>query len=114
MKLTVDDIKNISSIKNEPEWMLDFRLNSYNYFIDCVEPNFGPKLSIDYDSINYYKRNDDILTDNWDNISEEIRDVFDNLGVIKAEDKYLDGIGAQYDSEMIYHNMIKYTCKTED
>ena len=49
MKLTIDDIKNISSIKDEPSWMLNFRLNSYQYFISCDEPNFGPKLKIDYD-----------------------------------------------------------------
>ena len=107
MKLTIDDIKEISSIKGEPLWMLDFRLNSYNYFINSLEPNFGPKLNIDYDSINYYKKNTDKLTDNWDNISSDVRDVFDNLGVIKAEEKYLDGMGAQYDSEVIYHNMIQ-------
>ena len=107
MRLTIDDIKEISSIKGEPLWMLDFRLNSYNYFINSLEPNFGPKLNIDYDSINYYKKNTDKLTDNWDNISSDVRDVFDNLGVIKAEEKYLDGMGAQYDSEVIYHNMIK-------
>ena len=107
MKLTIDDIKEISSIKGEPLWMLDFRLNSYNYFINSLEPSFGPKLNIDYDSINYYKKNTDKITDNWDNISSDVRDVFDNLGVIKAEEKYLDGMGAQYDSEVIYHNMIK-------
>ena len=107
MRLTIDDIKEISSIKGEPLWMLDFRLNSYNYFINSLEPNFGPKLNIDYDSINYYKKNTDKLTDNWNNISSDVRDVFDNLGVIKAEEKYLDGMGAQYDSEVIYHNMIQ-------
>ena len=107
MKLTVEDIKNISSIKEEPSWMLDFRLNSYRYFINSNEPNFGPKLNINYDSINYYKKRDEELTNNWDNISGEVRDIFDNLGVIRAEKNYLDGMGAQYDSEVIYHNMIK-------
>ena len=107
MKLTVDDIKNISSIKEEPSWMLNFRLSSYQYFINSNEPTFGPKLKIDYDSINYYKKRDDKLTNNWDDISCEVRDIFDNLGVIEAEKNYLDGIGAQYDSEVIYHNMIK-------
>lgn len=107
MKLTVEDIKNISSIKEEPEWMLNFRLKSYDYFINSQEPNFGPKLKIDYDSINYYKKREEKLTNDWNNISCEVRDIFDHLGVIKAEKKYLDGIGAQYDSEVIYHNMIK-------
>jgi Fe-S cluster assembly scaffold protein SufB len=50
MKLTVEDIKNISSIKEEPYWMLDFRLNSYECFVNSLEPNFGPKLDIDYDN----------------------------------------------------------------
>lgn len=107
MKLTCDDIKNISSIKEEPSWMLDFRLKSFEYFINSKEPNFGPKLNIDYDSINYYKKREEQLTNDWNTLSCEVRDVFDNLGVIKAEQKYLDGIGAQYDSEVIYHNMIK-------
>ena len=107
MKLTREDIKSISSIKNEPVWMLNFRLNSYDYFVNSDNPKFGPKLDIDYDSINYYKKSEEELTDNWDNISSGVRDIFDNLGVIKAEEKYLDGMGAQYDSEVIYHNMIK-------
>ena len=107
MKLTREDIKKISTIKEEPQWMLEFRLQAFDYFKESEEPNFGPKLDIDYDSINYYKKREEELTDDWNNISEEVRDVFDNLGVIKAEKKYLDGIGAQYDSEVIYHNMIK-------
>lgn len=107
MKLTKEDIKQISSIKEEPSWMLEFRLKAFEYFQKAEEPAFGPKLNIDYDSINYYKKREEELTDNWDNISEDVRDVFDNLGVIDAEKKYLDGIGAQYDSEVIYHNMIK-------
>ena len=106
MKLTRDDIKNISTIKEEPEWMLEFRLNSFEYFKQAKEPNFGPKLKIDYDSINYYKKREEELTDNWNNISCDVRSIFDNLGVIKAEKQYLDGMGAQYDSEVIYHNMI--------
>ena len=107
MKLTVDDIKYISSIKEEPSWMLEFRLNAYNHFLNTNDPEFGPKLKIDYDSINYYKKREEQLTNDWNNVSCEIRDVFDNLGVIEAEKKYLDGMGAQYDSEVIYHNMLK-------
>ena len=107
MKLLDDDIKYISSIKDEPDWMLEFRLNSYKYFINSDEPDFGPKLNIDYDSINYYKKRNEQLTDDWDNISLDVRNVFDELGVIEAEKKYLAGMGAQFDSEVIYHNMIK-------
>ena len=107
MKLLDDDIKYISSIKDEPDWMLEFRLNSYKYFINSDEPDFGPKLNIDYDSINYYKKRNEQLTDDWNNISLDVRNVFDELGVIEAEKKYLAGMGAQFDSEVIYHNMIK-------
>lgn len=107
MQLTVNDIKNISTIKEEPHWMLDFRINSFNYFKESTEPDFGPKLNIDYDSINYYKKRDEELTNDWNNISDDVRGIFDDLGVIEAEKKYLDGMGAQYDSEVIYHNMIK-------
>lgn len=107
MKLTREDIQNISTIKEEPKWMLNFRLNSFDYFTQCEEPNFGPQLDIDYNSINYYKKREEQLTNDWNNISCEVRNIFDDLGVIRAEKKYLDGIGAQYDSEVIYHNMIQ-------
>ncbi|MBQ8193268.1 MAG: Fe-S cluster assembly protein SufB [Bacilli bacterium] len=105
MKLTSEVIKKISKIKNEPKWMLDFRLTALDAFNKSSNPTFGPKLDIDYDSINYYKEREDNLTNNWDNISSKVRNVFDDLGVISAEKKFLDGIGAQYDSEVIYHNM---------
>ena len=105
MKLTKEVVKKISSIKNEPKWMLDFRLNSLDAFLKSGNPTFGPKLDIDYDSITYYKERENNLTDNWNNISYDVRNIFDDLGVISAEKKYLDGMGAQYDSEVIYHNM---------
>lgn len=85
MKLTKEDIKQISSIKEEPRWMLEFRLKAFEHFKKTEEPSFGPKLNIDYDSINYYKKREEELTNNWNNIKEDIREVFDNLGVIDAE-----------------------------
>ena len=107
MQLTENLVKEISKIKQEPNWMTEFRLKSFNSFINLKEPNFGPKLKIDYNSITYYKKREQDITDNWDNIDDKVRNIFDDLGVIKAEKNYLDGIGAQYDSEVIYHNMIK-------
>lgn len=107
MKLTIDVVKKISSIKNEPDWMLEFRLNALDTFNKSENPSFGPRLDIDYDSINYYKEREEELTNNWNNISCEVRNLFDDLGVISAEKKFLDGVGAQYDSEVIYHNMNK-------
>lgn len=107
MKLTEEVVKKISSIKKEPEWMLEFRLKSYNSFSKIGNPNFGPELNIDYDSINYYKQREDELTNNWDNLKSEIRNTFDDLGLVKASKEYLDGTSCQYDSEVVYHNMIK-------
>ena len=107
MKLTIDDIKQISSIKEEQQWMLDLRIQAFKYFQQASDPNFGPKLKIDYDSINYYKKREEELTNDWNKISCSVRNVFNDLGVIDAEKKYLDGMGAQFDSEVIYHNMIK-------
>ena len=107
MKLTKEIVKKISNIKNEPKWMLDFRLKSLEAFLKSSNPSFGPKLDIDYDSINYYKEREENLTNNWNNLSCEVRNLFDDLGVISAEKKFLDGVGAQYDSEAIYHNMTK-------
>ena len=107
MKLTKEVVEEISKIKEEPKWMLDFRLTALDSFNKSTNPNFGPKLDIDYDSINYYKKRENNLTNNWNNITCEVRNLFDDLGVISAEKKFLDGVGAQYDSEVIYHNMVK-------
>jgi len=107
MKLTAGVVKKISNIKNEPDWMLNFRLNALDVFEKSNSPSFGPKLDIDYDSISYYKERVDNLTNDWNNISCDVRNLFDDLGVISAEKKFLDGAGAQYDSEVIYHNMNK-------
>jgi len=107
MKLTEEVIKEISTIKNEPAWMTEFRLKSLFTFEKLPLPNFGPPIDIDFDSITYYKKRTVALTNDWEKISCAIRNEFKSLGVIDAEKNYLDGIGAQYDSEVIYHNMIK-------
>ena len=108
-KLGLDENKiiEISSTKKEPKWMTDFRLNSYKAFKKLPNPKFGPELKIDFDLINYYKKVSDKVENNWDNISCPIKDTFEEVGLIDAEKKYLDGIGAQYESEVVYHNMIK-------
>ena len=96
----------ISKIKNEPKWMRDFRVNSFNKFKELLNPSFGPELKINFDDITYYKKvwkNED----DWNKVPKDIKNTFDKLGIIEAEQKYLAGIGAQYESEVIYHNMIK-------
>ncbi len=105
--LTIDKIKEISKLKKEPKWMLDFRLNAFNKFIELPNPNFGPELKIDFENINYYKRLSDEVFNDWNKVPEKAKKTFCKLGLPDAENKYLDGIGAQYDSEVIYHNMIK-------
>ena len=102
-----DKIIEISSIKNEPKWMMDFRLNAYEKFEELKNPNFGPELKINFNDINYYKRIDDKKYDDWNSVPNEARETFNKLGLPDAERKYLAGIGAQFDSEVIYHNMLK-------
>ena len=106
MRLTREMVLEISKIKNEPDWMRDFRIKSFEYFDKASNPNWGPKLNVNFDEITYYKKRDNELTNDWEKISCAIRNEFKDLGVIDAEHKYLDGMGAQYDSEVIYHNMI--------
>lgn len=106
-KLNKETVKDISKLKNEPEWMTEFRLKSYEEFESQNNPNFGPPLDIDFDIITYYKKISEEVENNWDKVDKNVKDTFDDLGIIEAEHKYLDGIGAQFDSEAVYHNMIK-------
>ena len=109
MKKNIDENKviEISKIKNEPEWMTEFRLKSYKKFIELNNPKFGPELKIDFDIINYYKKIDNKIHDNWSSVPKEARETFCKIGLPDAEKKYLAGVGAQYESEVIYHNMIQ-------
>lgn len=104
--LSLDVVKEISKIKKEPLWMRDFRVNSYKYFKKCDMPSFGPTLNIDFDNITYYKRINDKVFNNWDSVRCDVKNTFDNIGIISAEKEYLGGVGAQFDSEVIYHNML--------
>lgn len=103
--LNEDNIRKISNIKNEDSDILDFRLKSYQRFLNLDMPSYGPKFNIDFDDVTYYRTNDDEMTNNWDKINCSIRNEFRDLGVIKGEE-HMDGIGVQYESEVIYHNMI--------
>jgi len=105
--LNDEQIKKISKIKKEPKWMLEFRKESFKKFCELNDPNFGPELNIDFDIITYYKKVSEQVSESWDNVSNDIRDTFDKIGLIDAENKYLDGVGAQFESEVVYHNIIK-------
>lgn len=104
MKLNKEFIRKVSKSKNEPEWMLEFRLKSFEKFLELDNPKFGPKLDINFDEINYYKKVLE-LTDSWDSVDSDVRKTFDDLGVIKAENDYLCGVSNQIESEVFYHSM---------
>ena len=99
-------IREISKIKNEPKWMLEFRINAYKKFLEFPNPDFGPELKIDFKSINYYKRVVEEIESDWNKLPCEITDTFNKIGLIDAEKKYLDGVKAQYESEVIYNSML--------
>jgi Fe-S cluster assembly protein SufB len=105
--LNKETIKEISAIKKEPKWMTDFRIMALNKFFELGNPNFGPELKIDFSEITYYKKVTDKIESNWDKVPTDVKETFDKIGLIEAEEKYLGGVGAQYESEVIYHNMLK-------
>ena len=105
--LSKQKIKEISAIKKEPTWMKDFRLEAFEAFKELPNPKFGPELKINFDQITYYKRIDDQIYQDWEQVPKEARSTFDQIGLPEAEKKYLGGIGAQYESEVIYHNMLQ-------
>lgn len=104
MKLNKEFITKVSKLKNEPEWMLEFRLKSFEKFLELDNPNFGPHIDIDFDNINYYKKELD-LTDDWNKVDDNLRTTFKNLGVIDAENNYLCGVSNQVESEVFYHKL---------
>lgn len=98
----------ISKLKNEPQWMLDFRLQAYQNFKNLENPSYGPSLAeLDFDNYTYYIKSSDKNARTWDDVPEKIKDTFDKLGIPEAEAKYLSGVATQYESEVVYHNMIE-------
>ncbi len=96
----------ISAHKEEPEWMLKFRLKALDHFLKRPMPTWGADLSgIDFDNIYYYIKPVDEMGRSWDEVPESIRNTFDKLGIPEAERKFLAGVSAQYDSEVVYHSI---------
>ena len=104
--LNENTINKISDIKGEEDYFRKYRLDSLKKFFELKDPDYGPKYSIDYNKIIFYKNVLDGVKNDWQQVSEQIKCEFEDLGVIESE-KNLDGIGIQYESEVIYHNMIK-------
>ena len=99
-------VAEISAMKGEPEWMRDFRLKAFDYFLKRPMPEWGADLSdIDFDDIYYYIRPTEKASKSWDEVPEYIKDTFEKLGIPEAERKFLAGVGAQYESEVVYHSL---------
>ncbi|MFH2019842.1 MAG: Fe-S cluster assembly protein SufB [archaeon] len=107
--LTEEIIRKISGIKNEPVWMLELRLKSYKYYLEKKMPEWGANLkSIDFDNIYYYGKPEGEQAKDWKDVPKDIRNTFDRLGIPEAEKKFLAGVGAQYESEVVYHSLKKH------
>lgn len=106
--LSEEKVKKISEIKNESDWVLDYRLKGYKSFMEQKMPLFGPEINLNFDDVIYYKNNeaDKKLENNWNNILKPVVDELDSVGVLESE-KHFGGMGVQYESEVIYHNMIE-------
>lgn len=106
--LTEEIVREISNMKEEPQWMLDYRLKALEQFYKMPMPQWGGDLSaLDFDEITYYVKPSEATQRSWDEVPEEIKATFDKLGIPEAEQKYLAGVSAQYESEVVYHNMKK-------
>ncbi len=102
--LNSEIIKEMSGMKNEPKWMHDFRLKSHERFLKRPMPAWGGDLGgIDFDDIYYYIKPTEKLSDDWEDVPESIKDTYEKLGIPEAERKYLAGVTAQYESEVVYH-----------
>jgi Fe-S cluster assembly scaffold protein SufB len=101
-----ETVEEISRIKEEPDWMLKFRLRAYDHFVQRPMPQWGGDLShIDFDRIVYYRKPSEREEKSWDDVPEQIKQTFEKLGIPEAERKFLAGVGAQYDSEVVYHSV---------
>lgn len=106
MGLDREIVEQISAMKGEPEWMLDFRVKAFDHFQKRPMPTWGGDLSeLDLDNIYYYVKPAEAESKSWDDVPETIKNTFEKLGIPEAEQKFLAGVGAQYESEMVYHQI---------
>jgi Fe-S cluster assembly protein SufB len=99
-------VEEISAVKEEPDWMLQFRLRAYDHFVQRSMPTWSDGLDqIDFDKIVYYRKPSEREEKSWDDVPDQIKQTFERLGIPEAERKFLAGVGAQYDSEVVYHSV---------
>jgi Fe-S cluster assembly protein SufB len=104
--LSREVVESISDYKDEPEWMREFRLKALAHFMQRPTPTWGGNLGqIDWDDIHYFVRASEKASRSWDEVPEDIKKTFDRLGIPEAERKFLSGVGAQYESEVVYHQV---------
>jgi len=104
--LSREIVESISDYKDEPQWMRDFRLKSLEHFYSRPTPKWGGDLDqIDFDDIHYFVRASEKNSRDWSEVPEDIKNTFDRLGIPEAERKFLSGVGAQYESEVVYHQV---------
>src|SRR3989344_2265153 len=104
--LSEETVRAISKIKKEPDWMLQKRLAALKVFFSKPMPTWGANLSgVNFDEITYFARPTDKKSDSWDDVPDKIKNTFDKLGIPQAEKKFLAGVGAQYESEVLYHKL---------
>lgn len=105
--LNEDVVRKISAVKGEPEWMLEYRLKALKAFESMPLPSYGPDLKfLDFPSYTYYTRVAKAEESDWDAVPEAVKETFTRLGIPEAEQKYLAGVTTQYESEVVYHNML--------
>jgi len=106
--LSAEMIRGMSKMKGEPAWMLEYRLKALDIFLKKPMPTWGADLSgIHFEDIFYYIKPSDESVKDWDDVSPDVKRTFDKLGIPEAEQKFLSGVGAQYESEMVYHSVRK-------
>jgi len=98
-------VAQISEMKNEPSWMLDFRLEAFKIFESKPMPKWGGDIALDFQDIYYYLKPTNEQGKTWDDVPQEIKDTFDKLGIPEAEKKYLSGVKAQFESEVVYGSL---------
>ena len=104
--LTEATVREISETKDEPAWMLEYRLRAYKHFEARAMPHWGGDLTkLDFSKIVYYRKPSEREEKSWDDVPDQIKKTFERLGIPEAERKFLAGVGAQYDSEVVYHSV---------